>query len=108
MRTMAQAKNLLDDRIHDKKAVLCRRKQRWTAALFISSVFGIILGGFGLVISGLNAFGFLTRGEGIGRVGSLLIVVAFPLVMFSAHCLDKIDQADKAIRIERCKFDEKG
>jgi hypothetical protein len=94
MKTTTTAKNLHDE-IHGNEEILCRRKQRWTAALFIGAVLGVITGCVGLVISALNLFGFLTRYEGVVRLGTLLVALAFPLMMFGAHAMDKIAEIDR-------------
>jgi fatty acid desaturase len=71
------------------------RQKRWTAVLFVSSILGIISGIVGLVISGLNFFGVLSKTQGVGRLGTLLVVAAFPLMMLCAHAMDKIAEIGK-------------
>jgi len=84
-------------------SAFAKSRKRWTSALFVSSIFGIILGFTGFVISGLSLFGFLAEKQNVSRIGTWLIIAVFPLMMFAAHCLDKIGAANKAERIERCK-----
>lgn len=82
--------------------VFAKSRKRWTNVLFVSSIFGIVLGFSGFVISGLSLFGFLGEKQNVSRLGTWLIIAVFPLMMFAAHCLDKIGAANKAERIERC------
>ena len=84
------------------ESAFAKSRKRWTSALFVSSIFGIILGFTGFVISALSLFGFLAE-QNVSRLGTWLIIAVFPLMMFAAHCLDKIGAANKSERIERCK-----
>lgn len=90
-------KKISNEEIPGNEISLRRSRQRWLAALFVSSVLGIMAGIFGLIISSLNLLGGM-RGEGSGRLGTWLIAVAFPLVLFSAHCLHRVNKTDAAIR----------
>ncbi len=80
-----------------------RSRKRWMNALFVSSILGIILGVAGFVISALSLFGFLAEKQNVSRLGTWLIVAVFPLMFFLAHCLDKINAANKAEKMERFK-----
>lgn len=85
------------------ESVFAKSRKRWLNALFASSILGIVLGFTGFVISALSLFGFLAEKHNVSRLGTWLIIAVFPLMMFAAHCLDKIDAANKAERIERFK-----
>lgn len=103
MNTMVLPNYLLSEEINQKESILHKSRENWITALFISSTLGVLMGLFGLVINGLSSFGFLANDQRIGQLGIWLIVVTFPLAAFTAHCLDKIDEANKTIRIEYCR-----
>jgi hypothetical protein len=103
MKEMILPNDSIAEKTNREESALRKSRQRWTNALFISSILGIGLGFTGLVISGLSFFGFLAGNQGIGRLGTWMVVIVFPLMAFAAHCLDKADEAEKAFRIERCK-----
>lgn len=72
-----------------------KRRRKWLAALLFSSLGGVLVGLTGLVISGLSLFNLIEKTSLANRIGTILIVVAFPLVLFSAHALDKIAQINQ-------------
>lgn len=74
-------------------------------ALFVSSILGIVLGIAGFVLSALSLFGFSAQ-QNVSRLGTWMIVAVFPLMMFAAHCLDKIGAANKAEKMKRFKRQE--
>ena len=76
-------------------AAVKNNRQGWIAALVFSSASGVLVGLTGLIISALNFFGAIEKTSLLSRLGTLLIVIAFPLVMFSAHAMDKISEIDK-------------
>lgn len=96
MKTIATAKDLSEDNTHSIKSAFCRAKRRWTTLLFGCAVLGISSGILGLSISLLNFLGLLARNEGAGRLSVLLVALAFPLMMFGAHAMDKIAEIEKA------------
>jgi hypothetical protein len=78
-----------------EKNNLSRSKRNWTAALLSVAVSGVFTGYAGLVVSALNFFGYLTRQNGAGRLGALLVAFFFPLMMCGAHAMDKIAEIDR-------------
>ncbi|HMS39747.1 MAG TPA: hypothetical protein PKE69_05940 [Pyrinomonadaceae bacterium] len=101
MREVILAKILISKK--EAESEFSKSRKRWMNALFASSIFGIVLGVTGFVISALSLFGFLAEKQNVSRLGTWLIVAVFPLMMFAAHCLDKIGNANKAIKNERFK-----
>lgn len=80
---------------------LHRRQQRWTWCLLVSIALTTFCGAAGL---GIAAASFISRPTpAIGAFGTASVIVTFPLLVLVAHCLDKIDETDKAIRIDYCK-----
>mgnify|MGYP003460592805 CR=1 FL=1 len=78
-------------------------ERRWTFGLFFAAVLGAIAGLGGLAIGGLSLVGAIDPNTRLVTVGTLLIVAAFPLFFLGAHCIDKADAVDKAIRREYCR-----
>ncbi len=80
-----------------------RSSRRWNAVLFVSMLFGAAF------FLGCLAIGLLTAGEFIAPSTSLyaastiLIGGSFILFGLAAHCLDKINASEKAIRLEYCR-----
>lgn len=70
-------------------------RQKWIWALSFSSLSGVLVGLTGLLISGLNFFGAIEKTSVFSHLGTLLIVIAFPLAMFGAHAMDKIGEIDR-------------
>jgi hypothetical protein len=76
--------------------------RRWTAGLLISAVLGGLTGLTGLGIGALSILG-VAHETSVVTLGTLSIALSFPLLILAAHCLDKVDACDKAIRLERCR-----
>lgn len=86
-----------------KKTSLEQRERRWTAVLFVLVMLGAISGLGGLAIGGLSLLGVIDSNTGLPLFGTLLNAASFPLFFLAAHCMDKADAADKAIRREYCR-----
>jgi len=82
---------------------LSQSKRRWKAAFLSSATLGSIAGVSGIWINALFVFGIAENKGAIGLVGIWLLVIAFPLLFLSAHCLDKVDSVERQIRLEYCK-----
>lgn len=79
-----------------------RSQEHWTAVLVAGAMLSTLsgLGGIVLVIA---SWLFTETANGIGEIGSLLLVLFFPLAVITAHSLDKIRDAELALRLERCR-----
>ena len=75
----------------------------WTAGLFVSALLGAMSGLGGLTLGFLTFLGLIAPGTGTYAAGTMLIGASFILFGLAAHCLDKSDAADKAIRLEYCR-----
>lgn len=82
---------------------LSRRKRRWTVAFLISATLGAVAGVSGLGINTLFLLRLAQNNGPIGSISILLLVIAFPLLFLGAHCLDKVDAVERAIRLEYCR-----
>lgn len=67
----------------------------WITALYFCGIGGLSTGLIGLLLSALEFFGFVERAAQSNRIGTWLMVIAFPVVMFGAHAMDKIAEIDK-------------
>lgn len=95
MKAMILQNNVFSAERRLKETSFRRSQKRWTAALFAGSMLGMVSGIVGLVISALNLCGVLSKSQGAGRLGTLLVVIAFPLLMLCAHAMDKLAEIGK-------------
>src|SRR5262249_933549 len=80
-----------------------RDRRRWSTALLVSAIAGILTGGTGLVLAGWGLLRIISAYSGLGIVGTVLLVVTFPLLIFQAHCLDRIEDVNRAQRMANYK-----
>ena len=78
-----------------------RARRFWSAALFLTGSLGIAAGVVGVVIGIEGVAGFAN--DRLAAWGTGLIAAMFPLLMLAAHCMDKIGEANRAIRLEYCR-----
>lgn len=69
-----------------------RLQKRWSIVLYFCGIGGIFIGACGLLLSALEYFKFVNKTARLIEIGTGLIVLAFPLIMFGAHALDKIGE----------------
>jgi hypothetical protein len=69
----------------------------------ISATLGALAGVIGLGINALFLFHLAQNKGPIGSMGISLLVIAFPLMFLGAHCLDKEDAVERAIRLDYCR-----
>ena len=67
--------------------------------LLISAIGGVITGIAGLCLAGAALLHVIAPFGGLSMIGTFLLVITFPLLIFQAHCLDKIEAANRAQRI---------
>lgn len=82
-----------------------KKRSRWFRALYVSSFGGIFVGLTGLLTSGLGLFGVFEKTPIFKLIGTWMIIIAFPMVMFGAHAMDKIAEIEK--NEKRKMFEEK-
>lgn len=101
MKNLAIPFEAVSEKTAQKISNIRNTRQRWISALLLSSASGVLVGLTGLLISGLNFFGAIEKTSVISHLGTLLIVIAFPLVMFGAHAMDKIGEIDRMEKQKR-------
>lgn len=69
-----------------------KRLRRWTVALYLSVIAGIVFAVGGLVLGAFSYLGLSADAESVNQIGNLIIIAAFPLMMLGAHALDKINE----------------
>jgi hypothetical protein len=60
-----------------------------------ASIFGML----GLTFSLLSSLSMISEAGREGALGSIFLAITFPLLVFAAHCLDRIDEAKREARI---------
>ena len=85
----------------DPIAPLPGTKYWWNWGLLISIGLGLLAAIVGL--SFIIVSWFAQVGMPWSIPGALLLVVSIALFFFAAHCMDKVDEAGKAIRREYCR-----
>ncbi len=79
-----------------------RRRAKWMFGFCLSSSSGLLSMIFGLGLNGLAALGFV-GGPIIRAAITVMLVIAFPLLFLAGHCLDKIQDIEKLMKIENLK-----
>jgi len=81
---------------HRKSAI------RWKIALLTSLAMASVTAVIGIVIGLFELLGLLANEKDLSVIGTVLLVSTFPIAMFSAHCLEKAREAQRALR-EECR-----
>jgi len=77
--------------------------RRWNVGLIVSALFGTALGVGGLTIGFLTFGEFILPNTSLYTISTVLIGASFVFFGLAAHCLDKADAAEKAVRLEYCR-----
>jgi hypothetical protein len=88
---------------HEYDISFLRRKRQWSTALLVSAIAGILTGMSGLVLAGAALLHIISPYGDLGILGTILLVVTFPLLIFQAHCLDKIEATNRAQKMANYK-----
>lgn len=73
----------------------------WKMTFVFSGALGAITGLAGTVIGVLSLLRLLSNYHRVENFGTVLLVVAFPLLILAAHSVDKAHEAEKSITMDR-------
>ena len=79
------------------------RRAFWTAAIFPCFAGSAISFAAGMIVSILSWIGLIHTSRMVAYLAVGLLLVAFVLMSFGAHCMDRRDAAEKAERIEQSR-----
>ena len=91
---------LIDSQYIDSDNTLRRSLHRWIAALLFCLALTLDSFVIGIAIAHLAFTGAVDGRSRWSFLGTLLIAAGFPLLLLTAHCMDRIDAAETAIRTE--------
>jgi hypothetical protein len=77
-----------------------RIRTRWLTCLLFSSVTAVVTGSFGLALSAAALLHIVTSSGRVSVIGLALLVITFPLLVFAAHCIDRVADTNREIRLE--------
>jgi hypothetical protein len=69
-----------------------KRSRKWTFVLYLSVIGGIIFPIAGLFLGAMSYLCLFANAELFNRIGNLMIIAAFLMMMLGAHALDKISE----------------
>lgn len=75
-------------------------RRRWLRCLLVSCIAGALTGLLGLLLSAASLLSVIPSRNLLTDVGVSLLVVTFPVLVFAAHCLDRVDDANREIRLD--------
>ena len=75
----------------------------WTDVLLVSAGLGTaaIVCGFG--IAAVSSLGLIPAHGGVALLGTILLLLAFPILGLVAHCMDKLDDLKRVARKKFCR-----
>jgi hypothetical protein len=80
-----------------------RVHRKWVFYMLSTTVTATITGIFGLTLAGASLLGLVGSSSRLGFAGSVLLAVTFPLLVLAAHCLDRIEDVNRAERVASYK-----
>lgn len=103
MKQLITSSLLLESRYIETDASLYRSLRRWIAVMSFTLALTFDSFVFGCAIAVLGWIGAIDGRSRWSAISTALIAVGFPLLMLTAHCMDKIDAAGNAIRLQYCR-----
>jgi hypothetical protein len=77
-----------------------RSRRRWLVLLLISVFATLFMAACGFALAALSLLHVIETYGRLATIGVGLIAATFPTLIFAAHCLDRIDDADHAIKMD--------
>lgn len=82
----------------DPDSGLRLRRRKWAKGLIASVSAACVTGLFGLLFAAASLLHFVAWSGRVSATSTILLAVSFPLLIVAAHCLDKMDEINHAIR----------
>lgn len=92
---------------YSEKTAVSKSRQNWMVTVYVCGFGGFSMSLFGLLLSATAFFKLVEDAAQINRIGTWMMVAAFPIVMFGAHAMDKIGAIDETTKRKRLAADEK-
>lgn len=67
--------------------------------LLVAITLAVLTGGFGLALAAVSLLQIIAPYGRLAFVGTALLAVTFPILVFAAHCLDRIEDANRVQRM---------
>jgi hypothetical protein len=74
-------------------------RRRWTLLLAVSGITTVIMAVLGLALGTVSLLHLIPAENPLTTIGVVLLASTFPGLIFTAHCLDRIDDAMHAIKM---------
>jgi len=71
--------------------------------LLVSTIAATVTGTFGVAFAVLSLVHLISASGRLGLTGTFLLALTFPLIVFAAHSLDRIDDANRTHRMASYK-----
>ena len=86
---------------HDGSYLRVHRK--WVFYMLTTTITAAITGIFGLALAGASLLHLIDSRSVLGFAGTILLATTFPLLVVAAHCLDRIEDINRADRVASYK-----
>ena len=80
-----------------------REHGRWIVYMLTTTITAAITAIFGLALAGASLLHMISPESPLGFIGTILLALTFPLLVLSAHCLDRIEDVNRANRVASYK-----
>jgi hypothetical protein len=103
MKTIAISSTVKAFREVNEETTYRRLHRRWMTGLLVSSIAAGVTGVFGVALAVLSLIHVISTMGRLGLTGTVLLAATFPLVVFAAHCLDRVDDENRTYRMASYK-----
>ena len=80
-----------------------RVHRKWVFYMLTTTITAVITGIFGLTLAIASLLRIIDSRSELGFIGTILLAVTFPLLVLAAHCLDRIEDVNRAHRVASYK-----
>jgi len=99
MRSIVVLQGAADVRQEEPESAFRRRHRFWMMSLTLCCLSASIFGLIGLTLALLSLLNMISAAGRGGTLGNVLLAITLPLMVFAAHCLDRIDETNHEIRV---------